>query len=817
MSSKVSSVGALHATLGLDTADFSEGASRAQALANKLNADISKIEQGAGKAQRGFGVAGKAMGDFTKSAGAARAANANLFAQFNDIGVMLAAGQNPLQLAMQQGTQISQVLSQMGGGMGAVKALGSAFVGMLNPISIATIGVIGFGAAAIQWLMPAKKEAEKVKSSFDQLKDSVKSYQDALSVSLLYTGKAEADYGQAAQKGAEIARRVMEIEARKTQESVKAILLKAYEDVGAQSYGNNPIDGKRAHDTNSMSYMAEQMGFKGSWLLGGPSMEDIAVARQYAETMREIYQFANDPKSMDGGLDAFNTSLADRLEVAQQILNKAIEQGAAEENIAAIRKEINDLQTQAYMTAQQIAIVKAAEEAKAAEMLSSLEHQLYISDLIKQHGQDSLIVRQAELQAEYEKQLAGIESLKIAEDEKLALYDSASALYDAKIATAEWADEQARVNASLQAAASIIASIGGGAINNAARAAGRAVMAAGGTAAQVRIAEERSRALSAAQRDLQTGKLTPEQYADVRNSIDTAISEREAYKAELDALTAAEREAAKAAKGGGGKKSGGGSRSKLSDAQREAERDAKRQKDAYKQLQEQVGLLQAGIGKTALEQRILNEQQKIGSAASPEVVAALVRQQHALEQMQNAIENMRSSFVDAFADIVTGAKSMADAVAGILKNLAAQLAQKAGNSLFDAALGALSGSFGGAGRVVGNDALSSALRAIPGFATGVTGFAGGLAMVGERGPELVNLPRGSNVITNENTNKLLNSMGSQSPQIHVSVDEGLKVQLLNDAAKQSANITKAGIQQYSRSGLAADVKRLGGTRTMING
>jgi phage-related protein len=37
---------------------------------------------------------------------------------------------------------------------------------------------------------------------------------------------------------------------------------------------------------------------------------------------------------------------------------------------------------------------------------------------------------------------------------------------------------------------------------------------------------------------------------------------------------------------------------------------------------------------------------------------------------------------------------------------------------------------------------------IPGFATGVKNFGGGLAMVGERGPELVNLPSGSDVIPN---------------------------------------------------------------------
>lgn len=52
-------------------------------------------------------------------------------------------------------------------------------------------------------------------------------------------------------------------------------------------------------------------------------------------------------------------------------------------------------------------------------------------------------------------------------------------------------------------------------------------------------------------------------------------------------------------------------------------------------------------------------------------------------------------------------------------------------------------------------------RAI-GFADGVTRFGGGTAVVGERGPELVNLPRGSNVITNENLNRLILALEKQA-------------------------------------------------------
>ncbi|MBE2186737.1 MAG: phage tail tape measure protein [Rhodothermales bacterium] len=49
----------------------------------------------------------------------------------------------------------------------------------------------------------------------------------------------------------------------------------------------------------------------------------------------------------------------------------------------------------------------------------------------------------------------------------------------------------------------------------------------------------------------------------------------------------------------------------------------------------------------------------------------------------------------------------------------------------------------------------AAAMPIPQFATGVTGFGGGAAIVGERGPELVTLGSGSNVVTNERIGQLL--------------------------------------------------------------
>lgn len=55
---------------------------------------------------------------------------------------------------------------------------------------------------------------------------------------------------------------------------------------------------------------------------------------------------------------------------------------------------------------------------------------------------------------------------------------------------------------------------------------------------------------------------------------------------------------------------------------------------------------------------------------------------------------------------------------------------------------------------------------LPRFASGVTNFAGGLAVVGERGPEVVQLPQGSNVIPN-------NKAGGFGGNINLSVNVGV--------------------------------------------
>lgn len=72
---------------------------------------------------------------------------ANIAAQFQDIGVTAAMGMNPLIIAMQQGTQVAAIMNSMQSPLAGLK---NAFVQILNPISLLSIGLVGLVAAGLQ-------------------------------------------------------------------------------------------------------------------------------------------------------------------------------------------------------------------------------------------------------------------------------------------------------------------------------------------------------------------------------------------------------------------------------------------------------------------------------------------------------------------------------------------------------------------------------------------------------------------------------------------------------------------------------------------
>jgi hypothetical protein len=78
-----------------------------------------------------------------------------------------------------------------------------------------------------------------------------------------------------------------------------------------------------------------------------------------------------------------------------------------------------------------------------------------------------------------------------------------------------------------------------------------------------------------------------------------------------------------------------------------------------------------------------------------------------------------------------------------------------------------SGGSGSGTKSSGNWFTSLLHGVIPGFADGVTNFGGGLAMVGEQGPEIAHLAKGTNIVPN---GKLGSLMGGAPNPIHINVD-----------------------------------------------
>ncbi|SMF65968.1 Phage-related protein [Xaviernesmea oryzae] len=117
----------------------------ASATATALNAEAAAATKAAGA----MNLHAKAANQNVRGMNAASMNVGNLAAQFQDIGVSAAMAMNPLQIALQQGTQISAVLGPMGAS-GAVKALGEAFLSVVSPVSLVTIGIVALAAWGLQ-------------------------------------------------------------------------------------------------------------------------------------------------------------------------------------------------------------------------------------------------------------------------------------------------------------------------------------------------------------------------------------------------------------------------------------------------------------------------------------------------------------------------------------------------------------------------------------------------------------------------------------------------------------------------------------------
>jgi hypothetical protein len=166
--------------------------------------------------------------------GALNYQTSNIAAQFQDVAVTSAMGMSPMQIALQQGTQLSSVLAQMGGGKQAIGGLIAGFGSLLSLTSLVTIGFVAVGAVAIQAVMKALPE---VKSLDDAMKDHEASLKR---VAEAYGGVAE----EAAKASRESRRLVDAVAARNAAALSVAVASESKDYFGNSKVGRTAIGGR---------------------------------------------------------------------------------------------------------------------------------------------------------------------------------------------------------------------------------------------------------------------------------------------------------------------------------------------------------------------------------------------------------------------------------------------------------------------------------------------------------------------------------------------------------------------------------------------
>ena len=162
------------------------------------------------------------------------------------------------------------------------------------------------------------------------------------------------------------------------------------------------------------------------------------------------------------------------------------------------------------------------------------------------------------------------------------------------------------------------------------------------------------------------------------------------------------------------------------------------------------------------------------------------------------IEAVGKGLLSSFGDILVQLGQVAiqtgigiGAIKTALKSLNPIVAIAAGVGLI--AIGTLiKGKVSNIGSGNSQDGSSGGKRNVRQFASGVNNFSGGMALVGERGPELVNLPTGSSVVNNTKTMDML----SQSRgDLNISLEGGMKI-----SASELYLFIKKGEKEVARRG-----------------
>lgn len=440
---------------------------KAEKDAGKAADELGRKSQGARAgvtAMGGAAGAGAAQVD-TMAAANRRAAGSmgNLVAQGNDVITMLFAGQDPMQLAIQQGTQINQVWGQMGvKGTGALRAVGGALMSMLSPINLITIGSIAAAGAMVSWFSSGSEEAATLDSAIEALESSMSSYSDAADAAEVSTDELRERFGDAANEMRRLLVEQREAAQRDLTFQIKAVIKTDLDETDLDLPKFDFGDQRRLSKEFDLSLFGfDASARKERQVLINAVLGDYAdlaqaaegsVAKQVAavEQLLESYSRAAEASGQ------ITKSENDRITVLQNLLIKLREVAALEPANGALPAELVQGYEQYYQSRidgetflanaraeeltqlEQIYAAYAetrqqsdAQVASAEEMLAQMQAQNEMQALIVAHGADSAQVAEARADAEraaFEEMLAALDVSEDMTDQLRAAFEEGQAL-----------------------------------------------------------------------------------------------------------------------------------------------------------------------------------------------------------------------------------------------------------------------------------------------------------------------------------------------------------------------------------------------------
>lgn len=350
-----------------------------------------------------------------------------VFAQLNDIGVMMAAGQNPFQLAIQQGTQLTQVFGPLGV-RGSLSALSGAFLQLLSPINLITIGGIAASAAMVSWLTSAGDEAKTLKDKLDDLTAQMKAYQDAVDATSVSQAELEDRFGSQAEKVRAQLEAALEDERRKLEFEIDATVSVTIEESDLD-FGKLLLDDRnQAADMFGMSYFYED------------TVEQLKVHKKMINAVIEDYEALS---------VAAEGSTSDQIAAVEQLL---ISVTAASEAVGGITEEENNRIIGLRELLLKLHELKALEDrqdadsnTKARELDEELTHKAAMIEAERRYGDASAEVHNLKLAQARAQKVEEIELLRISQERKDALiaqWDAANPERDPIAERSKAANEQ---------------------------------------------------------------------------------------------------------------------------------------------------------------------------------------------------------------------------------------------------------------------------------------------------------------------------------------------------------------------------------------